>query len=155
MWCFMPYHVMLGLHLHYVKKITSSLQFRRNVFLMYTGTLSHTHKPWIPALSQAVSYTDSCTLSKKTKQHEVLQLYFFLFTFNSLAMCWGEKEKAIRVPHMGYFSGHRHFPYLLKLLRKHAPLCAPWRRSRGGVLLLPASQKWRDTQTAEGAGRDG
>lgn len=55
---------------------------------------------------------------------------------------------------MGNFLGHHHFPYLLKLLRKHAPLCAPCQGWRG-VLLWPACQKLWDTQTAEGVGRVG
>lgn len=55
---------------------------------------------------------------------------------------------------MGNFLGHHHFPYLLKLLRKHAPLCAPCQGWRG-VLLWPACQKLWDTQTAEGVGRFG
>lgn len=54
---------------------------------------------------------------------------------------------------MGYFSGQQHFPYLLKLLRKHTR-CAPW-QSPGLILLRPVSQKLWVTQTAEGAGKDG
>lgn len=138
MWCFMHYHVMRELCLspasEYVTEITSSLYSKKKGLSWCTP--KHipipTRPPW---LESGAYYFISNNMTKRSfsekdtsqiKLHKLnntrsLQIVFIAHILQ-LTDVSGWKWKGA---HMGNFLGHHHFPYLLKLLRKHAPLCAP------------------------------